>query len=527
MPLLIGSNRDEDIQGLVLYSPQLVQRVGSGVYRLREPDFVNPAIEYLGKLWKADGVDQPAELLSQDRPVFVYRYDWDEQDWTPSVRIVNGSTAAMHGTQVPLLFGSPSVELDGPTRASFDALSDATMSYWSQFAHDGEPGRGLEDRLPRWPQWQMVNGAAPTYLVLDSATGGGIRPESSRVTVQSVLEEIRLDPRMPDLAARCRLHFEMANFAFGANHRMGRVAIADYASIEDGQCASRHALSSPAHGTQAPPRGTTFLDCPACPRMVVIPAGTFEMGTVGDDEDVADERPRHSVNLPSPFAIGAHEITRSQFAAFVAATGHDAGNACSLVIDGEWRLTAGRSWRDPGFKQADDHPVVCVSWEDAQAYVAWLSAESGLRYRLPSESEWEYVARAGGLDDFSWSDGLSHDHANYGPENCCGGLQKGLDRWDHTSPVGSFPANPFGVFDDRGNVWEWLEDCYHESYDGAPADGSARESGCSSPDRRSLRGGSWGDGSTLLRAAYRLRGPPGGRYFTLGFRIARDFGNGT
>lgn len=258
--------------------------------------------------------------------------------------------------------------------------------------------------------------------------------------------------------------------------------------------------------------------------MVVIPAGSFQMGAAAGEERSEDEGPRHAVRITSAFAIGAHEITRGQFAAFVAATGYDAGSACNLLVDDAWALTPGRSWRDPGFEQADDHPVACVSWQDAQAYVTWLSKETGFRYRLPSESEWEYAARAGSAGDYGWSSGPSHDLANYGQETCCAPLQQGLDRWVHTAPVGSFAPNAFGLFDDRGNVWEWLEDCYHDSYDGAPTDGSARIGGCSMPDRRSLRGGSWGDGSALLRAAYRLRGPVDGRYFTLGFRVAKDFG---
>lgn len=524
MPLLLGSNRDEDIQGLVLYSPHLVQRLGPGTYRYRDPEFLALAVDHLGRLWKADGVDEPAALLARDRPVFAYRYDWDEPERTNAVTIVGGSTGAMHGTHVPVLFGTPSVALEPAVQAGFDALSAASMSYWSAFARHDNPGRGQDGSLPAWPAWKP---ATAEFLVLDSASGGGIRTERGFVSFAAVLEGIRRDRRMADLGTRCRLYWEMANFAFGANHRMGRLSLADYAAVEEGACADAHPASAPANGTQVPPRGTRFQDCPDCPRMVVIPAGSFEMGSTGSDADMADERPRHRVRLAAPFALGALEVTRGQFADFVAATGYDAGDACNTLVQGEWQLTAGRSWRDPGFPQADDHPAVCVSWEDAQAYVAWLSKESGLRYRLPSEAEWEYASRAGGAGDFSWDSGLDHEVANYGRDDCCGGLALGRDRWEFTAPAGSFPANAFGLHDDRGNAWEWLEDCYHENYDRAPADGSARRSDCSLADRRSLRGGSWGDGPPLLRAAYRLRGPTAGRYFTLGFRVARDFTSGT
>lgn len=524
MPLLVGSNRDEDIQGLVQYSPHLVQRLAPGTYRFRDPEFVATAVEHLGRLWKADGVDEPAALLARDRPVFVYRYDWDEPERTAAVTIINGSTGAMHGTHVPVLFGTPGLELAPAIRASFDALSAASMSYWSEFARHDDPGRGRDGSLPAWPAW---NPGTAEFLVLDSASGGGIRTGRGLVTVASVFDGIQRDPRMPDLASRCRLYWEMANFAFGANHRMGRLSLEDYAAVEDGACAASHPAGEAAGGRQVPPRGTRFQDCPACPRMVVIPPGSFEMGSAGGGEDMADERPRHTVRLAAPFALGAFEVTRGQFADFVAATGHDAGDACNTLVVGEWRPTPGRSWRDPGFAQADDHPVVCVSWDDAQAYLAWLSKETGLRYRLPSEAEWEYASRAGGAGDFSWPGGLDHEVANYGRDSCCGGLAAGRDRWEFTAPTGSFPANAFGLHDDRGNAWEWLDDCYHENYERAPADGSARRSDCSLADRRSLRGGSWGDGPPLLRAAYRLRGPTSGRYFTLGFRVARDFTSGT
>lgn len=221
--------------------------------------------------------------------------------------------------------------------------------------------------------------------------------------------------------------------------------------------------------------GATFKECEACPEMIVVPAGTYIMG--------------------------AAEITVAEFAHFVAATGHDAGDACNLLAKGEWQLVGGRSWRDPGYPQGEDHPVACVSWNDAMTYAAWISIQAGTAYRLLSEAEWEYVARTGGA-------AMNANHS--------GG------EWQFTAPVGSFGSDRLGLHDVRGNVWEWLADCYHDSYQNAPADGSARTADCSHPDRRALRGGSWNDGLELLRAGYRLRGPADGRYFTLGFRIARS-----
>jgi formylglycine-generating enzyme required for sulfatase activity len=257
----------------------------------------------------------------------------------------------------------------------------------------------------------------------------------------------------------------------------------------------------------------TFRDCAECPQMAIVPAGTFEMGSTPEDlvaagVDVAangDESPRHGVRFGKPFALGAYEVTRGEFARFVADTGYEAQPDCQIVRNEEWQVVPGTSWRAPGFPQGDSDPVVCVSWADATRYVEWLRRKSGKPFRLPSEAEWEYVARNG-----SASRKLGPTYANYG-EN---------DGWPHTAPVGSFAPDALGLHDVLGNVWEWLEDCYHGSYDAAPADGRARVDGCTG--KRVVRGGSYGDPANLLRVGYRLRGPQDGRYATLGFRLARD-----
>lgn len=261
-------------------------------------------------------------------------------------------------------------------------------------------------------------------------------------------------------------------------------------------------------------------DCPGCPQMKVIAAGAFEMGAEASDSLASeDEHPRHRVTIAKSFAIGMHEVTRAQFAAFVEATKYDAGNSCNALEKGQWADIPGRNWRDPGYAQTSEDPVVCVSWNDAQAYARWLTQRTGKPYRLLSEAEWEYVARTG----LTSSSPLSHETANYGAEtDTVTPLASGRDRWLHTAPVGSFPPDALGLYDIRGNVWEWLQDCYHENYEGAPVDGTARESGCSMADRRAVRGGGWGDSARLLRTTYRLRGPAAGRYFSLGFRVARD-----
>ncbi len=157
--------------------------------------------------------------------------------------------------------------------------------------------------------------------------------------------------------------------------------------------------------------GQTFRDCAECPEMVVIPAGSFEMGSNENFTGIAEVgeryKPVHTVRIGKSFALGKTEVTRGQFAAFVSASGYDAGNSCWISTGGKWgKDTAGRNWRNPGFSQSEADPVTCVNWEDAQAYVRWLSQESGKSYRLPSEAEWEYACKAGSTQAYCGSDNL-------------------------------------------------------------------------------------------------------------------------
>ena len=259
--------------------------------------------------------------------------------------------------------------------------------------------------------------------------------------------------------------------------------------------------------------GSVFRDCPHCPEMVVVPPGRFVAGPPTSEEDGhSDEGSRHGVTIGSPLAIGVHEATRGEFDYFASSTGRSMRGSCWVREDGEWRLRSDRSWRSPGFPQTDSHPVVCVSWDDARAYVRWLSHETGESYRLLSGSEWEYAARAGTTMRYWWGADIGRNRAN------CDGCGS---RWDgeSTAPVGSFAANGFGLRDVHGNVWEWVQDCWNAGYAGPPGDGSAWESGdCSD---RALRGGSWSSDPRFLRAAYRSGNVAGNRFDNLGFRVAR------
>ena len=238
--------------------------------------------------------------------------------------------------------------------------------------------------------------------------------------------------------------------------------------------------------------GDTFRDCATCPEMVVVPSGNFMMGSPeGEKYRGKDEGPQHRVTISKPFAVGKYEVTVGQFEEFANETKHP-----------------NNEWRDPGFEQSANHPVVYVSWNDAQTYADWLSTKTGHNYRLLSEAEWEYVARAGTTTAYHFGLTISGNQVNYGKKT------------SGTIVVGSYPANKFGLHDVHGNVFEWVEDCLHTTYRGAPRDGSAWISGCEK-DERVLRGGSWKSNPRYLRSAYRGWDFVWVRDDYHGFRIAR------
>ncbi|WP_295457289.1 SUMF1/EgtB/PvdO family nonheme iron enzyme [uncultured Thiodictyon sp.] len=256
----------------------------------------------------------------------------------------------------------------------------------------------------------------------------------------------------------------------------------------------------------APPKvGETFRDCPDCPEMVVIPAGGFQMGSPDTEPGRSDdEGPVHTVTFERPFAIGKYEVTFDQW------------NAC---------VKAGGCTHDPN--EAGNLPVGDVNWNDAQDYMTWLSKQTGQTYRLPSEAEWEYAARAKTTTPWFWGDDPANAcrYANvfdqtgkrearypYAPLPCD-------DHHAKLAPIGSFEANAFDLKDMLGNVQEWTQDCWHDSYQGAPSDGSAWTRGSCAV--RVGRGGAWLDTANTLRAAFRFRNSPLYRSYSIGFRPAR------
>jgi formylglycine-generating enzyme required for sulfatase activity len=257
-------------------------------------------------------------------------------------------------------------------------------------------------------------------------------------------------------------------------------------------------------GADAPPAdpaaalapGAVFRDCADCPDMVVIPEGTFRMGSPGA---AGNEAPEHPVTIGQRFALGRYPVTRREFARFERASGY----------------RAGADWRDAGFDQSDRDPVVEMGWLDAQAYVHWLATVTHLPYRLPSEAEWEYAARARRATRFWWGDDESAAPA-------FANAQGTDDGFANTAPVGSFQSNGFGLFDMAGNVWQWTADCYNRDYRGAPADGTPWLTGdCTS---RVVRGGSWYDPRSALRVTNRTGNHIVDHDDNVGFRIARTIG---
>lgn len=237
--------------------------------------------------------------------------------------------------------------------------------------------------------------------------------------------------------------------------------------------------------------GTVFRDCPECPELVVVPAGLFIMGSNGTRKT---EKPAHRVNITKPFAIGRYEVTFKEW------------NSC---------LNAGACTQDP-----DDHkwgkkgrPVINITWDEALTYIKWLSEKTGFRYRLPSEAEWEYAHRAGTTTDFWWGKEAGENKANC--KDC-------KSEWSAKSsaPVGSFEANPFGLFDTTANVFEWVQDCWNPDHQDAPNTTEPRMTG--NCKFRVIRGGSFYYFNKVARASYRAKNPPGVKSYWLGFRVVRE-----
>ena len=289
------------------------------------------------------------------------------------------------------------------------------------------------------------------------------------------------------------------------------------------------------------PDGIKFKDCRECPEMVVIPSGKFLMGSPQgergrnvdirnhDEDDTfgpGGSRVEVSINR---FALGVYEITHKQFKTFVRDTGYDAGGDCYVALNGSrfWKQHPGGGWDNSGRKTRDESAATCIDWFTTQAFTRWLSLRTGYTYRLPSESEFEYAVRAGTDTPYFFGTNLE-DVCRYGnvPDATLNAVSPGRktvlcdDGYETMAPVGQFDPNPFGIYDMTGNVWEWLQDCYQNSYVEIPRDGTPLiKSECSA---YSIRGGSWGYDLASLRSADRSDDPPELRFDGIGFRVARN-----
>ncbi len=294
-------------------------------------------------------------------------------------------------------------------------------------------------------------------------------------------------------------------------------------------------------GAQPAPAGEP-RDCEACPELALVPPGQFMMGSAPDAielDEASGESPAVEISFSRPFLIAKHEVTFGEFRRFADATGAKSVPGCRVWAGGQWVMDHDRSWRDPGFAAPprDDEPVVCVSWEDARAYAEWLAKESGKRYRLPSEAEWEYVARGGTPFPRYWGEldsredvplSLACDYANVYDASAVDALHlpfpnaRCSDGATGLAPVAQYKPNAFGAFDLIGNAREWVMDCFTASYAGRPHDVRAWtwQGGC---ELKGVRGGSWASRPRDARAPARAGLPGAYRQSDLGFRVARDY----
>jgi len=435
--------------------------------------------------------------------------------------------------------------IDGPKLAAAHALVKVTGSYVLQ----GNVGMLYPDmQAVMMPRYGGQMGRQPSIPILT---------DNSSHELREALVSCDSDPSAAQVGCQVEIQGEVTMCSvtngFGANSRAPCIDAKDmsrWGSRSSGK-AQAFANSIPAAVPSARSASAVTqaeVDALAGP-MIDIPGGVFRMGdTVGTGE--LNEKPPHEVTIKD-FWLGRTEVTRGQFQRFVTATNYrteaerDVGNIGCVTLDvttAQFNYRSGFSWRDVGFDQTDEHPVACVSWNDANAFIMWINNETGRHFRMPSEAEWEYAARAGSTTIYPW--GVD---ANKGCRYANGADQtpwvdrtgrslkapwpfRSPARWEdrmecndfyfYTAPVGTYQPNDFGLNDIIGNVWEWTEDCYHEDYAGAPTDGSAWISGdC---PRRVFRGGAWSSLPASLRVSTRRGGETSGRADTVGFRLAQD-----
>ena len=377
--------------------------------------------------------------------------------------------------------GAPDVQLAGVVPKN--SADQFELAFWESIKNSSHAG-DFEAYLKAYPKGRFVTLAQARITRLRAAADKAAeKPAPVAATAPAT-------PATP--AEKPAAQPALQRSAQPALQRSAQRARQERAQAKVAARSSKTGAKTPARETaEAPAARREFKDCPECPRVVSLPRGAFTMGGSSIDQT---ELPAHLVTLDRPFAIGKYEITVREW------------NAC--VEAGPCRPTAQYASPNPRA------PVRDVSWLDAQQYVNWLSNTTGATYRLPSEAEWEYAQRGGTATRYWWGDQMA-----LGKANCkdCG------PPWQIDEPIGagSFAPNPYGLYDMNGSVWEWVQDCWHNSYSRAPADALPWDDDPSC-EARVVRGGSWRDSAPFMVASTRASADPAMRQSQNGFRVARD-----
>ncbi|WP_020560150.1 formylglycine-generating enzyme family protein [Thiofilum flexile] len=425
----------------------------------------------------------------------------DDSDWEA---VLNGKRLARrHDTDEQLAEQARQVLLWRQARRELQHTeapdSDATRAY---YAHVHK----LAQQRRKQQGWRKLRGFIPALLLIGSGIGIGYYLVSPELGT--------LAPSTTDKAT---------SLPAGTTPAESTPAPAITHGTE-----STSTPATPTTTTSPPSSGSSDKvgDPGDIPDMIQIPGGEYTMGcTPGWDDTLggcrASEYPAHTVTLPT-FRLARHEVTVGQFKRFVADTGYQTiaeqnHQGCTIpnpANPGQWILSDQHNWRNPGFPQTNVHPVVCISWQDANHYLDWLNTKTSGSYRLPSEEEWEYAARSGRITAFYWGHQPDHHFANYAETST-------PDIWTHTAPVGQFTANPFGLHDMAGNVWEWTASCWRPDYQSQ----EPKQPCISSTNTlRVRRGGGWDTQAPSIRSAYRSFGSEVERSYVYGFRVAQDAG---
>jgi formylglycine-generating enzyme required for sulfatase activity len=385
--------------------------------------------------------------------------------------------------------------------------------------------------------WDSSSLTAPFYFSKDFSAAG-----SSAAVEQAFWQSIQGSSDPADFEAYLK-KFPKGTFVDLANNRMKalKAAPAQTAAAAAPAPTQTAALTPPASGASKsieltpPPAnlkpGTAFRDCKDCPEMVVVPAGSYTMGSPDGEKGRSEsEGPQHKETIPRAFAVSKFEVTVAEYRKFVEATGRNTGSSCMYYRDdkNQFEPRQGATYANPGWEQGDDYPAVCLVYADAKAYAEWLSQVTGQKYRLPSEAEWEYAARGGTKSARYWGDtadqqcsyanGADQTYKKRVPDDP--GFIDCSDGYKATAPVGSFKPNGFGLYDMLGNAFEYTQDCMTQGYDGSDHKGAAAGGG--SCGKVVVRGASWGRPPNDLRAAKRVGVAPDMRGVTNGIRLVRE-----